>query len=147
MEDLDNAILVLKLPDFKKKIKPLGLQITGNKPDLTKAFKLYIKKVGKPVSYWISYLQSTGEDSGKKSFYLAWFFKFFFIEQILVEALYKLKVGDLREKLKELGLQSNGSRQKLVDTAVAHIKKSGKTFDEWLQVLNSPAHEISSALG
>jgi hypothetical protein len=64
MEELDNAILILKLPDFKKKIKPLGLQITGNKPDLTKAFKLYIKKGGKPISYWISYLQSTGEDSG-----------------------------------------------------------------------------------
>ena len=58
VETLDQVIDGVRLPDLKKKLKPLGLPITGTKEKLTKKLKKFIKKNDKSEEYWINYLKA-----------------------------------------------------------------------------------------
>lgn len=121
-KQLMDFVQFMKITDLKKKLRELNLPVSGNKPVLMEQLGKYILDQNtKTLTEWFEIVKCQQDP--------------------INDALHRLKVPVLRQKLKSLRLSWAGSKAKMIKTFTDYVAASDKSNTEWLDFITSSVGE------
>eukprot|EP01119_Soliformovum_irregulare_P004937 TRINITY_DN1615_c0_g2_i1.p1 TRINITY_DN1615_c0_g2~~TRINITY_DN1615_c0_g2_i1.p1 ORF type:complete len:1042 (-),score=340.11 TRINITY_DN1615_c0_g2_i1:162-3287(-) len=118
--DLGSFLKKAKTKDLRSRLKALGLNHSGNKTKLIELMTEYVNSSERDLQYWMKFLQGSIEISEE------WTNK-------ITEFLNNLSVQQIRNKVKELGLTTVGTKSQMIGALNAFVSASSQEPEYWYQ--------------